>query len=71
MILLLCPKCGKPFKRIIKFNSNYDIYIHKQKAGSDWLLHLIEYCIVTKDYVYNHSEPDIIESPLNPGYRQK
>ena len=70
MILLLCPKCNKPYVSVVRCNSNYDVYVHKQKNNSKWLYGLIDYCIVTKDYVYNHPEPDTTGSPLNPGYRQ-
>ena len=65
----LCPKCGKPFVRIAKFNSDYNIYIHKQKEDHKGLYGLIEYCIVTTSHVYN--PPKIIADglPLNPAYR--
>lgn len=67
--LILCPKCGKPYKVKRQYNSNYDIVIHKQKKEAKGLISLIEYCIVTKDYVYNHPEPDVTGRPLNPGYK--
>ena len=65
----LCPKCNRPFIRKVNYNFNYDIYIHKQKESSKWLYGLIDYCIVTKDYVYDHPKPDVTSQPLNPGYR--
>ena len=65
----LCPKCGKPFKRIAVYNTNYNVYVHKQEEMAKGLHGLIDYCIVTKNYVYNLPEPDITGKPLNPGYR--
>ena len=66
----LCPKCGKPYKEIRKFNSNYDIYIHKQRSMSLGLHDLIKYCIVTVSHVYNTPEVIADGLPLNPGYRR-
>ena len=65
----LCPKCGKPFIEKRTFNSNYDIYVHDREPNSIVFNGLTRYCIVTKDYVYNHPEPDVTGRPLNPGYR--
>ena len=66
----LCPKCNKPYKYKRQYNSNYDVYVHKQNDTAKGLNGLIDVCIVTKDYEYNHPEPDITGRPLNPGYRR-
>ena len=65
----LCPKCGKPYIQVIKFNFNYRFYIHKRKKESVDLFGLIDYCIVSPDYDYKLPGPDTTASPLNPKYR--
>lgn len=67
--LKLCPKCGKPFIEVRDYNSNYKVYVHKVDNHSKGWARLIDYCIVTNNYVYSHPLPDTTVSPLNPKYR--
>ena len=67
--LKLCPKCGKSYIEVRKFNSNYNIYIHKRKEESAGLFGLIDYCIVSVGHVYDQPTPNDQYSKLNPVYR--
>ena len=67
----LCPKCNKPYLEKKKYNTNYDLYIHKRKEGSCSFIGIIDYCIVTKGYRYIHPVNNKAIEKLHPEYRKE
>ena len=67
----LCPKCGKPYIEKRKYNTNYDIYIHKRQPDTLCFNGMLEYCVVTIGYDYIHPVKKTIIRKLHPDYRKK
>jgi len=66
----LCPKCNKVYLQKMKYNPNYDIYVHSRKPDTICFNGIIKYCIVAIGYKYNHPVIKKEIKKLHPEYRK-